>query len=98
MSFIKTLFYITEITGIIAFAISGAMLALKKKLDIFGVIFIGLITSFGGGAIRDIILGTFPPKMFYNYTLVTITIVTCIVVFILAYYARKTTRNIPISF
>ncbi len=92
MGFIKTLFYITEITGTIAFAVSGAIHALKKKLDIFGVIIIGLVTAFGGGAIRDIILGTLPPKMFYNYKLVTLAIATCIIVFTIAYFAKKTAR------
>lgn len=97
MSFIKTLFFITEITGIIAFSISGAMHALRKKLDIFGVIFIGLITSFGGGVIRDILLGKFPPNMFYNYTYVTLAVVTCLVTFAIAYFARRSARHIAFS-
>ena len=97
MDFIKTLFYITEITGTIAFAISGAIHALKKKLDIFGVIIIGLVTAFGGGAIRDVLLGSLPPKMFYNYKLVTLAIITCITVFIIAYFARKTTHIKQVS-
>ena len=40
-------FFILEIIGTISFAISGAMIAIQKKVDIFGVIFLGIITAFG---------------------------------------------------
>ena len=53
-----------EILGIVAFAVSGAVTAIEKGLDVFGVVFIGVITALGGGVIRDIILGIFPPIMF----------------------------------
>ncbi|MBO5918533.1 MAG: TRIC cation channel family protein, partial [Oscillospiraceae bacterium] len=51
------LFTATELAGTIAFAVSGAMLAVKKRLDIFGILFLGLITALGGGTIRDLLLG-----------------------------------------
>ena len=53
-----------ELVGIIAFAVSGAATAAEKGLDIFGVVFIGVINALGGGVIRDILLGIFPPIMF----------------------------------
>lgn len=48
---------IIELIGIIAFAISGAIVGIKKSFDIFGIIVLGVITAVGGGALRDIILG-----------------------------------------
>ena len=55
--------FITEIIGIIAFAISGAIVGIKKHFDIFGIIVLGVITAVGGGALRDITLGIIPPTM-----------------------------------
>lgn len=43
---------IFEIIGTIAFAISGSIVAANKKMDVFGILILGLITAVGGGAIR----------------------------------------------
>jgi uncharacterized membrane protein YeiH len=48
---------IMEIMGIISFAAAGAMVAIEKETDAFGVVFLSLITCFGGGIIRDILVG-----------------------------------------
>ena len=58
--------FVLEIMGSIAFAISGAMVAIKKEFDLLGVIVLGITTSIGGGIIRDVILGITPPKTFQN--------------------------------
>lgn len=58
---------VLEIIGTCAFAISGAVVSINKHLDIFGVIFCGIITALGGGVIRDILLSNLPPAMFCNY-------------------------------
>lgn len=77
-----------DIIGTIAFAISGAILGCKKKMDILGVIVLGLVTALGGGFIRDLVLGITPPKMFQNSTNAAISTVFSILVFIL-YLIRK---------
>ena len=77
-----------DIIGTIAFAISGAILGCKKKMDILGVIVLGLVTALGGGFIRDLVLGITPPKMFQNSTNAAISTVFSILVFIL-YSIRK---------
>ena len=46
--------FILEIVGTIAFAISGALVAMKSKMDFFGVVIIGVITATFGGIMRDI--------------------------------------------
>lgn len=64
MEIAERIINITELIGIIAFAISGAMVAIEKRLDLFGVIVLGITTALGGGVVRDILLGRVPPMMF----------------------------------
>lgn len=59
--------YIMEIIGTVAFAVSGAVVAIKKETDIFGVIFIAITTAVGGGIFRDLLIGELPPVAFVNY-------------------------------
>ena len=74
-----------EILGIVAFAVSGAVTAIEKGLDVFGVVFIGVITALGGGVIRDIILGIFPPIMFTYKIYAVTSIIASLIVFLTAY-------------
>lgn len=85
MNWIDFLFRLTEIVGTVAFAVSGAMAAVRKRLDIFGVLFIGGVTALGGGTVRDVLLGHFPPRMFYSFEFLLIAAVSSLVIFILAY-------------
>lgn len=55
-----------EIIGTVAFTFSGCMVANSKRMDIFGVWVLGTVTAVGGGAVRDVLLGLFPPNMFRN--------------------------------
>ena len=73
---------ILEIIGTVAFAVSGAMTGLSKKMDIFGVVILGLTTAVGGGAIRDIILGLTPPAMFTNPIYAAVAAVVSVIVFL----------------
>ena len=61
---LRALRFLLEIAGTVAFAISGAMTGLRRKMDIFGVIILGLTTAVGGGVIRDCLLGSTPPRVF----------------------------------
>ena len=72
MDYQQLITFIMEMVGTVAFAASGAMIAVDRAMDIFGVIVLGVTTAVGGGAIRDVILGIVPPAMFQNpiYTLV----------------------------
>lgn len=75
-------FFIFELIGIIVFSLSGALVAIEKKMDIFGVAIMGLITATGGGVIRDLILGVNPPKAFQNPTDALVAIATALIVFL----------------
>ena len=55
-----------EILGTIAFSISGAIEAMKKEMDMLGVLVLGLVTAVGGGILRDILMGELPPAAFQN--------------------------------
>lgn len=73
---------IFDILGTIAFAVSGAITAVKKRMDIFGVIVLAVMTAAGGGVIRDVVIGSFPPAMFKNPRSAVISTVTAIIVFV----------------
>ena len=77
-----TVFWILELVGVVAFALSGAMLAIQNEMDIFGVCVLGSITAVGGGIIRDVLLGITPPTVLVDCTSVFIAIFVSIVVFL----------------
>ena len=80
---------IMEIIGTIAFSISGALIGVSCGLDIFGVVFLGVITSVSGGMLRDVIIGNIPPLIFSNTYIFIIAAITAVIVFIVAYTNRK---------
>ncbi|MBO5737260.1 MAG: trimeric intracellular cation channel family protein [Clostridia bacterium] len=75
--------------GTISFAVSGAFVAIKAKFDIFGVLVIGCITAFGGGIMRDILIGKFPPTIFSRAYLVLIACASALIVFLVSYKQCK---------
>ena len=79
LEWIRTFFYCTEFVGTVAFAASGAMIAIERELDMFGVIFLGVITAVGGGILRDVILGITPPSAFRDPVYVAVAAVTALI-------------------
>ena len=73
---------ILEIIGTIAFSVSGAVVGIRKKMDILGVTTLGIITAVGGGVIRDIIIGSTPPAAFRNPVYALVAIAAALVVFL----------------
>lgn len=73
---------VLELIGAAAFAVSGAMTGIRKNMDIFGAFVLALTVAVGGGIIRDIILGAFPPAMFQNPIYALTAFLTCLIVFI----------------
>ena len=88
MDEIYTMFWILQYIGVVAFAISGAVLAIQKRMDIFGVLVLAVVTAVGGGVMRDILLGVIPPSMFTSYGPVTLALVTGTLCFLVAYFWR----------
>ncbi len=63
MSYSEIAVFVMEIIGTIAFAVSGAMLGVRKGMDLFGVCILGVTTAVGGGMVRDVILGNVPSAL-----------------------------------
>ena len=84
MEVAKLILELIDQVGTIAFAVSGAMVAVKKGADLFGVLFLGCITAIGGGTIRDIIIGYVPPRMFSNKMYIILAALSALCVFCLA--------------
>ena len=84
-----------EIIGVISFAVAGAIVAIDKETDLFGVVFLSLMTCFGGGIIRDITIGRNPPAFFRELSYqVAIATSVALTIFILAsvfnrHYVRR---------
>lgn len=55
------LLYALDLVGTAAFAASGALAGVRRQMDLFGVLVLGVVTATGGGTLRDILLGDFPP-------------------------------------
>lgn len=84
MSMTEMLRWITwiEYVGSIAFAASGALIGIKKHMDLFGVMVLGLTTATAGGVLRDLILGVSPPMMFKNPIYAIIAMITALIIFL----------------
>ncbi|MDF2940959.1 MAG: hypothetical protein K0R66_1601 [Gammaproteobacteria bacterium] len=86
------LFYSLEIIGTIAFAISGAMAAIKHRMDMSGAIFLAILVGNGGGTVRDMMLGL--PVFWLTQThYIWISGLTGLVIFAIAYF-KPTLRNV----
>ncbi len=76
------IFYILDLLGTSAFAISGALFAINKKMDPVGVFIIAFATAVGGGTLRDVIIGRFPvvwmSDLFYVY-IISISVILAII-------------------
>ena len=84
MSFSEIMFYIAEMIGVVSFSAYGAIAAIDRRLDIFGVIILGATTACGGGIIRDLLLGRTPPVMFTHYEYVLVAAIVAVLVFLYA--------------
>ena len=88
MNFVSFLMTFSEIVGTIAFAISGATVAIRYRLDLFGVLMLGGFTALGGGTIRDVLLGQTPPRMFTSFFYLLLAEATAFVTFTISYFMR----------
>jgi len=77
-----SLFDILDLLGTISFAVSGALIAMNKKFDPFGVFIIAFVTAVGGGTLRDVLIGKEPvswmQQTYYVYTIIFTVVLTII--------------------
>lgn len=89
-----SLLFLLDLVGTIAFAISGALVAIRKGMDVFGVNVLAVTTACGGGLMRDLIIGSIPPQMFRNPFFVVIAFGVANVVFLLMALHRHMPRKV----
>lgn len=70
-----------DLVGTVAFAASGALAAVAARLDLFGVVVLGLTTALGGGIIRDVLLGIHPPSTLSTWPYLVASAATALAVF-----------------
>ena len=73
-----SIFYTLDLLGTAAFAISGTLLAINKRLDSFGVFIIAFVTAIGGGTLRDILIGSTPVGWMQDLNYVYVIIISTI--------------------
>ncbi len=79
-----SIIFCMEILGTIAFAASGAMVGIRKRMDIFGICVLGVVTAVGGGMTRDVILGKLPSAL-RKPVYVEVSVATALAIFVLLY-------------
>ncbi|WP_299210320.1 trimeric intracellular cation channel family protein [uncultured Dokdonia sp.] len=67
-----------DILGTISFAISGALTAMHKRMDAFGILIIALVTSIGGGTLRDVLIGKTPVTWMQDQVFPTVIFITAV--------------------
>jgi uncharacterized membrane protein YeiH len=72
------MFYTIDILGTIAFAISGVLVALSKRMDPFGILIIAFVTAIGGGTLRDLLIGDTPVSWMENLTYTYVIIIAAV--------------------
>ena len=90
MSFTDWIILITELTGTVAFSVSGALTAIERRLDFFGITVLSIFTAVGGGLIRDLILGNTPPVMFRNPLYVLVAFISSLLLMLFSPFFLRT--------
>ena len=72
---------VLDLLGVFVFALSGATLAVSRRFDVFGVLFLASVAALGGGAARDVLLGDLPPAALRDPRYLVVPLVAGVVVF-----------------
>ncbi|MEW2119628.1 MULTISPECIES: trimeric intracellular cation channel family protein [Streptomyces] len=72
-----------DLVGIFVFAISGALLAVRKNFDVFGIAVLAEVTALGGGLLRDVVIGAVPPAAFTDLGYFLTPLLAALLVFFL---------------
>ncbi|WP_431775015.1 trimeric intracellular cation channel family protein [Streptomyces cucumeris] len=81
--FTPSLQHAFELVGIFVFAISGALLGVRKNFDVFGMAVLAEVTALGGGVFRDLVIGAVPPIAFTDLGYFLTPLVATLIVFFL---------------
>src|SRR3954447_18072485 len=88
---------VLDLTGTFAFALNGALTALRvARLDIVGVVTLGMITALGGGIIRDVMLGSLPPATFRDWRYLAVAAAGGLIAFTFGRHLNRLNRPITV--
>lgn len=82
LTFDENLQLALDLVGIFAFALTGGLIAVKKRLDLFGVLVLAAAAALGGGVMRDLLIGDTPPVGISDWRLVSAAVLAGIVTFL----------------
>ncbi len=82
------LIVLTDYIALVSTAITGTIVAIDRRLDMIGVWFLALISSFGGGVLRDVLLGETPPRFFTHYHWLLLVTAVSLAIFLTARFWR----------
>ncbi|MFF3560119.1 trimeric intracellular cation channel family protein [Streptomyces sp. NPDC002574] len=88
--------HMLDLAGIFVFAISGALLAVRKNYDVFGMAVLAEVTALGGGLIRDLIIGAVPPAAFTDLGYFLTPLIATAVVFFLHPHVERINTTISV--
>jgi uncharacterized membrane protein YeiH len=72
---------IADLVGVAVFAASGASAGVVKRLDLFGVVFVGVVAALGGGIARDLLIGAVPPYAFTHWAYLVVAVLAALLLF-----------------
>ena len=78
----STLLLVFDLSGIFVFAISGALVAVRKELDVFGVLVLAGVTGLGGGFLRDVLIDATPPAALADWRYLLVPVAAGLVTFV----------------
>ena len=85
-----------DLAGIFVFAISGALLAVRKNFDVFGIAVLAEATALGGGLLRDLIIGAVPPAAFADLGYFLMPLVAAALVFFLHPHVERIQNGVNV--
>lgn len=79
-----TLLIVLDLTGTFVFGLNGALTAMEaERLDVVGVVTLGMITALGGGIVRDVLIGSLPPASFSDWRYLAVAFASALLAFLL---------------
>ncbi|SAK82680.1 membrane protein [Caballeronia hypogeia] len=87
-----SLYLVLDLIGTFAFAISGAVAARQRRLDLFGIVSVAFMVACGGGIVRDVCIGAIPPAGLSNWRYLAVSLLASAVA-ILAYAPVRRLRQ-----
>jgi len=85
---------VADLIGVAVFAASGASAAVAKRLDLFGVGFVGFVAALGGGILRDLVIGAVPPLAFSDWRYAVTAVSASVAVFYLHPQLNRLRRTV----